>query len=218
MLRRWNSTRALCGLGTAGHARYRRAAQTLESEITEGILSRHDEANLRTLYGLRSMKARIVMDDFGTGYASLAQFARFALDRIRIDRPGGIRGGKHKTKRDRSGYYCAGRYTRSANYGRRRGEYRTARMTDFFSVRRSKPKSSRCGAALGVKERFRLLTPTGNPTARRGFYERVCLLSDTPARWRNRSRQTCASGPASGSSLARSSRATPLSKSILSVS
>jgi EAL domain-containing protein (putative c-di-GMP-specific phosphodiesterase class I) len=32
------------------------------------------------------MKVRIAMDDFGTGYASLSQLARFPFDKIKIDR------------------------------------------------------------------------------------------------------------------------------------
>ena len=69
--------------------------ERLEIEITEGLLLRHDEANLRTLYDLRSMKVRIVMDDFGTGYASLGQFARFPFDKIKIDRSLAVSAGKN---------------------------------------------------------------------------------------------------------------------------
>ncbi len=70
--------RALKGTGLLG--------QRLEIEITEGILLRNDEAVLKTLHELRSMGVRIAMDDFGTGYASLSQLARFPFDKIKIDR------------------------------------------------------------------------------------------------------------------------------------
>ena len=60
--------------------------ERLEIEITEGILLRNDEAILKALHELRSMKVRIAMDDFGTGYASLSQLARFPFDKIKIDR------------------------------------------------------------------------------------------------------------------------------------
>jgi EAL domain-containing protein (putative c-di-GMP-specific phosphodiesterase class I) len=58
----------------------------LEIEITEGILLRNDEANLRTLRELHSMQVQIAMDDFGAGHSSLGQFARFPFDKIKIDR------------------------------------------------------------------------------------------------------------------------------------
>ncbi len=70
--------RALKGTGLPG--------KRLEIEITEGILLRNDEAVLKTLHDLRSMGVRIAMDDFGTGYASLSQLARFPFDKIKIDR------------------------------------------------------------------------------------------------------------------------------------
>ena len=60
--------------------------ERLEIEITEGILLRSEEAVLNTLHELRAMKVRIAMDDFGTGYASLSQLARFPFDKIKIDR------------------------------------------------------------------------------------------------------------------------------------
>ena len=60
--------------------------ERLEIEITEGILLRNDEVVLKTLHNLRSMGVRIAMDDFGTGYASLSQLARFPFDKIKIDR------------------------------------------------------------------------------------------------------------------------------------
>lgn len=70
--------RALTGTGLSG--------ERLEIEITEGILLRSDDAVLKTLYSLRAMNVRIAMDDFGTGYASLSQLAKFPFDKIKIDR------------------------------------------------------------------------------------------------------------------------------------
>ncbi len=60
--------------------------ERLEIEVTEGILLRNDEVILNTLRDLRELKVRIAMDDFGTGYASLSQLARFPFDKIKIDR------------------------------------------------------------------------------------------------------------------------------------
>ncbi len=58
----------------------------LEIEITEGLLLRSNIAILETLHELRAMEVHIAMDDFGTGYASLSQLARFPFDKIKIDR------------------------------------------------------------------------------------------------------------------------------------
>jgi diguanylate cyclase (GGDEF)-like protein len=62
------------------------AGGRLEVEITEGIMLRNDETVFQTLRDLRAMNVRITMDDFGTGYASLSQLARFPFDKIKIDR------------------------------------------------------------------------------------------------------------------------------------
>lgn len=58
----------------------------LELEITEGVLLQHTEANLDTLRQLKDLGVRIGMDDFGTGFASLACLRRFPFDLIKIDR------------------------------------------------------------------------------------------------------------------------------------
>ncbi|MBV8819160.1 MAG: bifunctional diguanylate cyclase/phosphodiesterase [Acidobacteriaceae bacterium] len=58
----------------------------LEIEITEGALLCNNDVVMRTLAELRSFGVRIAMDDFGTGYASLSQLARFPFDKIKIDR------------------------------------------------------------------------------------------------------------------------------------
>lgn len=70
--------KALSATGLPGHR--------LEIEVTEGILLRNDETILNSLNDLRSMNVQIAMDDFGTGYASLSQLARFPFDKIKIDR------------------------------------------------------------------------------------------------------------------------------------
>ncbi len=58
----------------------------LEIEITENLLLHNGPAVVSTLTDLRALGVRLVLDDFGTGYASLSQLARFAFDRIKIDR------------------------------------------------------------------------------------------------------------------------------------
>ena len=70
--------RALAASGLPG--------ERLEIEITEGVMLRNDATILKTLHSIRSMNVRVAMDDFGTGYASLSQLARFPFDKIKIDR------------------------------------------------------------------------------------------------------------------------------------
>jgi len=71
----------------------------LEIEITEGILLRNEDSVLTTLATLREMGVRIAMDDFGTGYASLSQLARFPFDKIKIDRSLAGDAGSHPKNR-----------------------------------------------------------------------------------------------------------------------
>jgi EAL domain-containing protein (putative c-di-GMP-specific phosphodiesterase class I) len=58
----------------------------LELEITESILLKDVEANLKTLHDLKQLGVRIAMDDFGTGYSSLGNLRSFPFDKIKIDR------------------------------------------------------------------------------------------------------------------------------------
>lgn len=58
----------------------------LEIEITESALLADDDRVRQTLDDLRAMGVRIVLDDFGTGFASLSNLTRFSVDRIKIDR------------------------------------------------------------------------------------------------------------------------------------
>ena len=58
----------------------------LELEITEGVLIRDPNKALAILRRLKALGVRIAMDDFGTGYASLASLQSFPFDKIKIDR------------------------------------------------------------------------------------------------------------------------------------
>ncbi|HXF53712.1 MAG TPA: EAL domain-containing protein [Hyphomicrobiaceae bacterium] len=68
-------------LGAAGLA-----PERLELEITESVLLANSEANLATLTQLRTLGVKIALDDFGSGYSSLAYLQKFPFDRIKIDR------------------------------------------------------------------------------------------------------------------------------------
>ena len=59
---------------------------SLELEITETIILRHDPDVIGALEALRVMGVGIAFDDYGTGYASLSLLKRFPLTRLKIDR------------------------------------------------------------------------------------------------------------------------------------
>jgi EAL domain-containing protein (putative c-di-GMP-specific phosphodiesterase class I) len=71
----------LSALGSAGLSPDR-----LELEITETVLLANTDANLAILKQLRSIGIKIALDDFGSGYSSLAYLQKFPFDRIKIDR------------------------------------------------------------------------------------------------------------------------------------
>jgi diguanylate cyclase (GGDEF)-like protein/PAS domain S-box-containing protein len=56
----------------------------LELEITENVLM--EQSTLATLRRLKALGVRLVLDDFGTGWSSLAYLKRFPLDGLKIDR------------------------------------------------------------------------------------------------------------------------------------
>ena len=62
------------------------APQRLELEITESLLMNHTDHVMQALRELHAMGVRIAMDDFGTGFSSLAYLWRFPFDKLKIDR------------------------------------------------------------------------------------------------------------------------------------
>jgi diguanylate cyclase (GGDEF)-like protein/PAS domain S-box-containing protein len=58
----------------------------LELEITESLTLDDTENTIRIIHDLKRLGISLSLDDFGTGWSSLAYLRRFPLDRIKIDR------------------------------------------------------------------------------------------------------------------------------------
>jgi diguanylate cyclase len=61
-------------------------ASALELEITESTLMVDPERSGKTLDDLRALGVRIAVDDYGTGYSSLAYLQRLAVDELKLDK------------------------------------------------------------------------------------------------------------------------------------
>ncbi len=69
---------ALATTGLPGHL--------LELEVTESLLQQDAEETERLLRAIRALGVSIAMDDFGTGWSSLAHLWRFPFGKLKIDR------------------------------------------------------------------------------------------------------------------------------------
>jgi diguanylate cyclase (GGDEF)-like protein/PAS domain S-box-containing protein len=58
----------------------------LELEITESMIMEHIDSNILTLQQIRASGVHVAVDDFGTGYCSLAYIARLPVTSLKIDR------------------------------------------------------------------------------------------------------------------------------------
>jgi predicted signal transduction protein with EAL and GGDEF domain len=59
---------------------------SLELEVTEDILLHDEQSALNTFLKIQALGVRLVIDDFGTGFASLSYLKKFPLDGLKIDR------------------------------------------------------------------------------------------------------------------------------------
>ncbi|PKP81861.1 MAG: hypothetical protein CVT79_08900 [Alphaproteobacteria bacterium HGW-Alphaproteobacteria-18] len=60
--------------------------ERIELEITEQVAFRNVDQNCAVLDKARALGFRVVLDDFGAGYSSLAMLDRLPLDKIKLDR------------------------------------------------------------------------------------------------------------------------------------
>ena len=58
----------------------------LTLEITESALADHTDAAVAIMRELRSAGIRLSIDDFGSGYSSMAYLKRLPIDELKIDR------------------------------------------------------------------------------------------------------------------------------------
>lgn len=61
-------------------------ASRLTLEVTESIMADNQDSVLQQLSGLRELGVKISLDDFGTGFSSLAYFRDLPVDEIKIDK------------------------------------------------------------------------------------------------------------------------------------
>ena len=61
-------------------------ADHLELELTENVLMTSGRAVIQVMEDLDRLRVRLALDDYGTGYSSLAYLKRFPLDVLKIDR------------------------------------------------------------------------------------------------------------------------------------
>jgi diguanylate cyclase (GGDEF)-like protein len=67
-------------------ARFSLEGRRLTLELTEGAIIQDPRRASQVLHALQALDVRVAMDDFGTGYTSLAYLQRLPIDILKIDR------------------------------------------------------------------------------------------------------------------------------------
>ena len=66
--------------------KYNLDAEYIELEITESIIMKSAEKNIKTLEKLKKLGVTLALDDFGTGYSSLSYLRTLPIDVLKIDK------------------------------------------------------------------------------------------------------------------------------------
>jgi EAL domain-containing protein (putative c-di-GMP-specific phosphodiesterase class I) len=66
--------------------KYRINPKYIEVEITESMLMKSFDKNVRILDEIKKLGVSIALDDFGTGYSSLNYLTKLPIDVLKIDR------------------------------------------------------------------------------------------------------------------------------------
>ncbi len=66
--------------------KYNLDAKYIELEITESIIMKSAEKNIKTLEKLKNLGVTLALDDFGTGYSSLSYLRTLPIDVLKIDK------------------------------------------------------------------------------------------------------------------------------------
>jgi hypothetical protein len=113
-------------------------ASALELEITETTLMVDPVRSGEVLGALRALGVRIAVDDYGTGYSSLAYLQQLAVDELKLDKSFILPMLRTRGSGDRADHHRPGALARPAP-GRRRGRDRRPPARAGQARRRPRP-------------------------------------------------------------------------------